>query len=133
MHEFFLTQCLIEEVEFALNSQQANDQITNRVTKVAVGFGPFTHASFDSIKFWWNTSLEGTSLEGALLVKEQVDGKLFCPNCNKEFIIKESNNQDYNEYLELFACPECNSCQTQIKEGTDILLLNIEFEIEVIE
>ena len=133
MHEYYLAQCLIEEVESSLTSQKIDEQRTNKVVKVIVGFGPFTHATFDRIEFWWNNLLKGTLLEGTTLVRQQLKGKLFCPDCNEEFLVTETNETQYDEYLELFACPECNSCQTKVIEGTDILLLNIEIEIEVIE
>lgn len=126
MHEFVLAQNLIDEVKFALNNHESS-----KLVKVVVGFGPFTHATFDRVEFWWNTLLTGTNLEGAQLIKQELDGKLFCPNCNKEFLIKEKSLQQYDEYLELFSCPECNSFQTKIIEGTDIILLHL--EIKVIE
>ena len=102
MHEYFLAQCLIEEVESSLISQKINEQKTNKAVKVIVGFGPFTHATFDRIEFWWDNLLRGTSLEGVSLVKKQLKGKIFCPDCNEEFVIAETNETQYDEYLELF-------------------------------
>ena len=120
MHEFVLTQQLIDEVIFSLK-----DHSNAKVVTVNIGFGPFTHATFDRIEFWWNSLVPNTLLEGTKLVKHQLEGKLYCPSCNQEFSITELSDHQYDDF-EIFACPKCGSYQTKILEGTDIIILNIE-------
>ena len=121
MHEFVLAQQLIDEVILSLNGHSNANVVT-----VNIGFGPFTHATFDRIEFWWNTLVPDTPLKETKLVKNELEGKLYCPSCNQEFSITELPDYQYDEYLEIFACPECGSYQTKILEGTDIIILNIE-------
>ena len=121
MHEFVLTQSIIDEVITSLQDHQNTHLIS-----VNLGFGPFTHATFDRIEFWWNTLIVGTSLEDGKIIKTPLDGKLFCPSCDQEFIIKDRDQFQFDEYLDIFSCPQCNSYQTKILEGTDIIILNIE-------
>ena len=121
MHEFVLTQTLIEEVQFAMQSHTSE-----KISVVNIGFGPFTHATFDRIEFWWNTLIQNSPLDGVKLVKHSLEGKLYCPQCDQEFIIRDVKDHQYDEYLEIFSCPKCASYQTKITEGTEILILNLE-------
>lgn len=121
MHEFVLTQSIIDEVNLSLKDHQ-----NTRLVSINLGFGPFTHATFDRIEFWWNTLVEDSPLKGGKIIKTPLEGKLYCPSCDQEFVIKERDQYEFDEYLEIFACPQCNSYQTKILDGTDIIILNIE-------
>jgi hydrogenase nickel incorporation protein HypA/HybF len=121
MHEFTLTNLIVEEI------LQVNDlQPSSRIKKVNLGLGPFSHATFDRIKFWWEILTKDTIAEGSELIKNELPGKLFCPNCQTESIVKKSNSIEADEALKLFTCPNCQSLQTEIKSGTDITILDLE-------
>ena len=123
MHEYAITSLIIEEI---LNLNEIKE--VTKITKVTLGFGPFSHATFDRIQFWWEYLTEDTIFYGSELIYQEIPGELYCPNCKKNSLIKNRNSIDADDTLLLFACPYCQSLQTEIKSGTDITIINIEVE-----
>ncbi len=119
MHEYTLTSNIIEEIIRAL---QAEDNC--KVINVTLGFGPFTHGSFESIQFWWEVLSKDTIAEGSKLVYKPLDGELYCPSCDE--VIRASHEHSIDEYLQIFACPKCHSLQTEIKSGEEIIIIDVE-------
>jgi hydrogenase nickel incorporation protein HypA/HybF len=121
MHEYALTSSIVDTIT---NSDEIKG--AKLITKVVLGFGPFSHATPDRIQFWWEALSEDTIANGSTLIFEELEGSLYCPNCKKSSIIKNRDMIHADEGLEIFACPNCQSLQTQIESGTEIVILRIE-------
>ena len=121
MHEYTITSNIIEEIIHALQAEG-----NCKVVAVTLGFGPFTHGSFDSILFWWDVLSKDTIAEGSKLHYKSLDGELFCPTCDEIIKVSQANNYPKDEYLQIFVCPKCQSLQTEIKSGEEIIIIDVE-------
>jgi hydrogenase nickel incorporation protein HypA/HybF len=121
MHEFTLTTNIVEEVITAL----ANEG-NCKVIDVTLGFGPFTHGTFESIKFWWDILSKDTILEGSKLIFNSLPGELYCPACETIIEVRNVDKIENDGFLEIFSCPKCRSLQTEIKTGNEIIIIDVQ-------
>ena len=118
MHEYSLSQSLITNILSGTTPLKYK-----KSKEILLGVGVFSHESFENIDFWWKQLTVGTDLEGWTLVKQDIPGKIFCSNCKKEFLIKESTVKVTSDIVNVFSCPQCNSLQTEVLEGNEIIIL----------
>lgn len=118
MHEYSLTQSMIENIltgATPIKEKKSKD--------ILLGVGVFSHENFENINFWWKQLIAGTKLDGWKLIKQDIPGKIFCSDCKKEYLIKESSVKVTSDIINVFSCPQCNSIQTEILEGNEIIIL----------
>ena len=122
MHEFSITSLIIEEIVNSTEIQQ-----TSKIKQVTIGLGPFTHATFDRIQWWWDNLTESySSLKGTELVKQDLSGVLYCEHCNIKSIIENDKVLLCDTLLDLYSCPKCQSLQTKIISGEEIKIISVE-------
>ncbi|MFW9929630.1 MAG: hydrogenase maturation nickel metallochaperone HypA [Candidatus Thorarchaeota archaeon] len=123
MHELAITEAIIESIQTVLENQKVRS-----VKQVTLEIGPFSQVFFDQVQFWWNILIENTILEGGMLIPKDLPGKLKCLECDQISVIWEKDIKDKEIALSLFQCPLCSSLKTQIIEGMDVKIGEIEIE-----
>ena len=125
MHEYAVTQSFLETIMDSLK-----DEKVKSVLKVTIEIGPFSFVYFDQIKFWWDILKEDTIvLKTAELILIENIGKIYCADCKKESLIKTDEIEDKEIQMNYFQCVNCQSYNTEILEGRDVKLGEIEIEI----
>ena len=125
MHEYAVTQSFLETI---LDS--VKDENIKSVLKVTIEIGPFSFVYFDQVKFWWDILKEDTTiLKKAELILIENPGKIFCSDCKNESLIKNDEIEDKEIQMNYFQCSNCQSYNTEIREGRDVKLGELEVEI----
>lgn len=113
MHEYSIVSSLMDVCKDLANSNNA-DSISKVTLKVGRLSGIETHflvSCFDAFK-------ENTICHNTELILEICDVKIKCQDCHKENIILNNT----------FYCPECNSQNTLMISGQELLVKSIEIE-----
>jgi hydrogenase nickel incorporation protein HypA/HybF len=110
MHEFFLTQNLLERALENANSKQ--------ILRVNLLIGPFSGEREASIRFYWRDLAKGSVGEGAELHFEQLPVEIQCLDCTGSFHLDEETSM----------CEFCYSERKQLFSGEDVSLESIELE-----
>lgn len=111
MHEFFIVQNIIKTVEELLVNYP-----DKKVSKMVLVIGKFSGVEPELLKTALEFFKKGTCLEEAEITFELNDLKLRCKNCNKEFFKEKWN----------IICPYCQSLDTEVVEGEEMLLKTLE-------
>lgn len=115
MHEMSIAMSLLELAE-----AEARKNGCNRVTRVKVECGELSGIMPDSLRFCFETLVEGTRHKGALLDLVEVPLQLRCPSCGALF---ESSRPG----IALQACPVCGEIAGHnIEKGRELLLIQLE-------
>jgi hydrogenase nickel incorporation protein HypA/HybF len=85
---------------------------------VRLNVGQLTAVVPEALTFCFEVITSGTALEGAQLLMDIVPLKGYCPDCDREFIIK-----DYT-----FICPACRGRQIETIGGQDLSIVEIEVD-----
>lgn len=112
LHEVSIAISLVEEV--AARAQRENAE---RVTAVHVRIGAMAGVVNDSLQFAWDLTTEGTIVEGARLVIEDVPLVVFCPQCDAPKSIAGSP---------ILQCPTCDTLTPTIVSGRELQLIAME-------
>ena len=78
MHELALTQSIVETV--------AEHAQGRRVRRVTLEIGRLAGVEMDSLRFCFELATEGTALEGAALDIREIEGRVLCKACGREFV-----------------------------------------------
>lgn len=114
VHEFSIVQELIETVE-----KQAKGAGADRVTQVKLRFNPLTGYVADHIRFSFDMAKKPSPLlADAVLVLEEIPGRVRCADCGQECAVEELPN----------LCPHCGSLQLQPLESRQLVLESYEIE-----
>ena len=62
------------------------------------------------------------------LKKKEIEGKLYCDDCRKEYSISKTKIENFYSSQEIFLCPECKSYKTRIVSGIEIIILSLEVD-----
>jgi hydrogenase nickel incorporation protein HypA/HybF len=84
MHEFSLTQNILETVLKSANSK--------RIVKVNLLIGPFSDDREESIQFYWRDLAKGTPGEGAQLHFQHVTVDMKCIECGGTFSLEDDRS-----------------------------------------
>ncbi len=116
MHELSLMQALFEHVETAAAAHRAK-----RVARLVVEVGEFSNVvpGLFQQAFLAFRTIEPL-LEGAQLEIRKLPLMLECSECRLEF-----RPQGF-----CFRCPHCDSLQTRVIQGEELLLRDLELEVE---
>lgn len=114
MHELAITEQLIE---IAIN--KAKEKGGKKILSLRMKFGKLTMVDPECFKFYFEELSRGTIAEGATLDFERPDLEIECKSCGK------SSKPDGPVVI----CPLCNSIDTKILSGDEMILENMEVEL----
>ena len=137
MHEFSLMKKIVDNA-----LQTAKKENASKIKSVTIENGALSHLSRDNIEFWWQTLTKDTLAQDAIIIYIEKPARIHCNDCNQ--ILEIKNNQtgsakydhdhDHNhdhiesEILSII-CPNCSSNNTEVFEGLETNLIEIEMEI----
>ena len=113
MHELSIAQNIIEIVEENIKTIE-----NPKVNSVFLKVGKLSNVLIDSLIFGFDTLIQGTNLEGAKLLVEEIPVKLNCKSCNKEF--------ETNKFA--FRCVYCNNTNLEMLTGNELTVSEIDLE-----
>lgn len=113
MHELSLACSLVEEAEKVLDAENAG-----HATRVSVGIGKLSGIEMDAFEFAFPLAAEGTRLENAELVIEDLPIRVRCRDCDKE------SNPDFPRC----ACTACGSDNIELLGGREFVIQSMEVE-----
>ena len=112
MHELSIAHSLVE-----LATEAAEHSGVKRVQALYVKLGALSGVVKEALEFSFDVVIQGTLLEGAKLVIEEVPVKVFCPNCQEAQILPEPFPM---------RCPVCETKTGQVIEGREMELYALE-------
>ena len=113
MHELGITQSIVEIAERTAKQQQAT-----KVLSVTVEVGSLSGVVPESLEFCFEACSNGTFLQGAQLLIEQVAARGSCRDCGCEYPLEEL----------LACCPDCNSAASDIISGEELRIKEMEID-----
>jgi hydrogenase nickel incorporation protein HypA/HybF len=116
MHELGVTQSIVD----ALLEEMARRNLGS-IAVVNMRCGRLTTFVPDSIRFYYDSLIGGTKLEGSELNIEDVPVKGTCNNCNTPLELDEP----------IFLCAKCGSPDLEITSGRELEITSIEIEDDV--
>jgi hydrogenase nickel incorporation protein HypA/HybF len=112
MHELSIAQNLVE-----LAVETAEKIRMKRVQALHLKLGVLSGVVKESLEFSFDVVIQGTPLEGAMLVIEEVPLKVFCPACQQARVLSEPFPM---------RCPVCGTKTSKVLEGREIQLSALE-------
>jgi hydrogenase nickel incorporation protein HypA/HybF len=114
MHETDMTKALIMTVKDWLADQPGHPT----VERVYLTVGAFTCVEPQSLQFAFAAQTQGTFLDGAELVIQEVPLVAFCQPCQ----------QEYRPDIGLqYGCPTCGQPMEEIRSGRELKIERLEF------
>ncbi len=112
MHEVSIAMSIVEEV-----AERASAEEFDKIISVHVRIGAMAGVVKDALNFAWDLSTEGTIVQGARLVIEDVPLVVFCPRCDEPKTI---------EGHPILQCPQCGTLTPTIVRGRELQLIALE-------
>ncbi|MDQ0340950.1 hydrogenase nickel incorporation protein HypA/HybF [Caldalkalibacillus uzonensis] len=112
MHELSIAHSLVE-----LAIEAAEKTGTKRVKTLYLKLGVLSGVVKEALEFSFDVVVQGTPLEGARLVIEDIPVKVFCPDCKQAHILPEPFPM---------RCPVCKRRTGQVLEGREMELYALE-------
>lgn len=112
MHELSIANSLAE-----LAMEAAENSGIKQVKALYLKLGALSGVVKEALEFSFDVAVQGTSLEGAKLIIEDVPVSVFCPNCQEERILPEPFPM---------RCPVCGTKTGQVLAGREIELYALE-------
>ncbi len=119
MHELSIAYHLVE-----VASEAAARGGPGRVTALRLRLGVLSCVHRDALEFCYELAAQGTPVEGAQLVIEEVPVEVYCPRCRR---------QSRLDSIQKFCCPHCGQPTADIRQGKELELASIEIETEDLE
>ena len=116
MHELSIAYNLIETAEAA-----AREAGAQRVTAVHLRLGVMSGVVEDALRFGFDVAAQNTLLEGAALEIEHLPAVVYCPTCEEERELAQSQR---------FRCPVCATPTGDLRQGRELELTSIDIEEE---
>lgn len=128
MHELSLAQSLLEQLLGLAKEHQAE-----RITRITVTLGPFSGVVRDSFEFGFdNLKQSQDATRKTILVLETPDPVYICLDCDKVSVIPFAapNASLERTFSSLYPkkCPWCCSNRLSPKDGTELILNQVEME-----
>lgn len=111
MHEFYLTEQILQSVTDSLPEDISPEQIQ----EVHLQLGAFEAVVPETLEFLFNTLKKRYHMPEALLKWEIIPIKAECRGCGAIFVVDEP----------IFLCPHCGSGDNQLLQGRGIILTRI--------
>ncbi|CCQ92654.1 putative hydrogenase nickel incorporation protein HypA [[Clostridium] ultunense Esp] len=112
MHELSIAYSLAE-----IAVEAAEDAGLKQVKALYVKLGVLSGVAKEALLFSFDVAIQGTPLEGASLIVEEVPVKVFCPDCQEARILPEPFPM---------RCPVCGGKTGQVLEGREMELSALE-------
>lgn len=112
MHELSIAHNL---VEIAIETAELNEM--KKVEALHVRIGVLSGVVKEALEFSFDIATEGTTIEGARLEIEEIPLKIYCSQCNDEYVLQD---------LTPIKCPKCHKRTGDIIEGKEIELYSLE-------
>lgn len=113
MHEHHITNEVVHRILHA-----CEDEGIDNPKKIVLSLGLLTGYKQDSVLFYFEGHKHDISLlKNASLEIIEVDGKIHCNDCKKNYDI---------EPLPMLLCPKCSSSTVKVLQGNEIKILKIE-------
>lgn len=110
MHELSIAQSIVELAE-----QQAHSHNATQIEEVELEIGCFAGVEPDTLIFALESSVKGTLLEKARIVRHDIRGEGWCENCREIFSLQT-----------LFSpCPACGSYAVKTVKGKELRIKSI--------
>ena len=114
MHELAIADAVV-----GIASRHANGR---RVTRVDVKVGHLRQVVPDSLQFAFELVAQGTAVDGAELVIEEVPAEVHCRACAAETVLTEFPAR----------CAECGALDVDLNGGDELLVDCLEVETEAL-
>lgn len=116
MHEMSLAAQLLDIAIHAI----PDDLKGARVERVNLRVGRLTSVAAESLRFCFDALAEGTPLNGAELVIEEIPVKAQCRDCGHEWTIDEP----------VFLCRQCRSGALSLLSGQELEVASLEIDTD---
>ncbi len=113
MHELSIASALIDQITDVLKCEGAS-----KICSVTVAVGPLSGVDADALQMGFSVASEGTPAQGAKLIIQKVEAKIFCKSCQKENTVEDF----------CFICPACQSTDIDVKAGRELNVREITAE-----
>lgn len=113
MHELSIASALIDQITEAMKRGGAS-----KIMSVTVAVGSLSGVDADALQMAFSVASEGTPAQGAELVIQEIEAKIFCKTCQKE-----NPAEDF-----CFICPACQSTDIEVKQGRELNVREITAE-----
>ncbi|MFC5558537.1 hydrogenase maturation nickel metallochaperone HypA [Ureibacillus thermophilus] len=111
MHELSIAYSLVK-----LAVETAEQNHLKKVEALRLKLGVFSGVVKEALEFSFDIATEGTIIEGARLIIDEIPLKIYCPQCEKEYVLKKPVP---------VKCPKCSIGTDQILEGKEIELYEL--------
>ena len=132
MHEFSLMQTIVDDA-----LETAKKEHASKIKSITIENGALSHLSRENIEFWWQTLTKDTLAQDAKIIYIEKPARIHCIDCDQIIEIKNTKaNIDEHEHahddaeLLIITCPHCNSRNTEVFEGLETNVLELELELE---
>lgn len=112
MHELSIAYNLVE-----LATEAAEESGIKRVSTLYMKLGVISGVVKEALEFSFDVAIQGTPLEGARLVIEDIPVKVFCPECREESTLSEPFPM---------RCASCGAKTGKVLEGREMELYALE-------
>ena len=114
MHELSIALSLID-----MANEEASRHSAGRVTALHLKLGALSGVVKEALSFSFEIASDGTPLEGAQLIIEDVPVVIQCQNCSADEAIAT---------IQEVRCPRCGELATEIIQGRELELVSLELE-----
>jgi hydrogenase nickel incorporation protein HypA/HybF len=112
MHELSLALSMIEMAEVEAG------RAGGRVSALHLKLGPLSGVVREALEFSWEVACQGTPLEGARLIIENMPVVIDCATCMEQFEVS----------LQDLRCPQCSGLSPNVVQGRELEVVALELE-----
>jgi len=124
MHEFSTMQSIVNAI-----LEEAKKYNAKEINKIILQIGELTFLGKEQLKFAFDILKEGTIMEKAELVIEDVKAKVKCNHCGYEGGVEYGLKDEFHIYFPILKCPNCGK-NVEIIKGRECNIKSVEMEIE---
>ncbi len=111
MHEYSLAEKILDAI-----LKEAEKIKAKKIKRIEISANKLTHINEEELKFSFKMVSKNTIAEDAEINIEYSQGKIFCKECKKEYILDDFFGR----------CPKCSSSLVEIVD--EIVVSNMEIE-----
>ncbi len=115
MHEVTIMENILQIAAEHLRAENAS-----RIHRLRLRVGALSGVVPEALQFAFDALKVDTPAASAVLEMDWVPARLRCSTCGREF-----EAADY-----VSACPDCGSCQTEVRQGRELDLVSLEVSRE---
>jgi hydrogenase nickel incorporation protein HypA/HybF len=117
MHEMSIAQSILEVVQqYARGNGPTRNVNPPRVKSVHLKIGEMAGVVPESLRFCFEVASEGTTVQGAELLIDEVPIRCRCAGCKAEFTVERF----------LFLCPTCGTPDVEVISGNELDVVELD-------